>query len=183
MFDLGVVDHVRLNLERASKNHAVHARAAERLARQTFKIRIAILVLTGAATASAIASLLYAHRPLQVAAVVASTVAFAAFAAYLATGFEERVLAHRRSAHHLLIVCERHRALLAEIHDGLLDRDQVRLRRDSLSAEVHALYEHPFRPDQVAYETVRQAVVEGDMDDRAPHLVPPPGTAQGASRN
>ena len=32
MFDLNVVDHVRLNLTRTGENYTVHARAAERLA-------------------------------------------------------------------------------------------------------------------------------------------------------
>ncbi len=52
MFDLNVVDHVRLNLTRTGENYTVHARAAERLAKMTAWTRIGVLILLVAAAGS-----------------------------------------------------------------------------------------------------------------------------------
>lgn len=167
MFHLGVIDHVRLNLARAAKNYTVHARAAERLARRTSRARIGMLILVAAATAATIASLVQVGRPLQIAAVAANGLAFGAFASYLAINFEGRVISHRTCAQRLLVICDRYRSLIAEIHDGILDRSTILARRDELSAQVHSLYEQPFAPDQNAFETVRQDVDELDGSDDA----------------
>src|SRR5947207_906330 len=140
MFGLNIVDHVRLNLTRAGENYAVHARAAERLSRRTLRIRIGVFVLSLAAAAAAIASLLTGGRPYQISAVVTAGLAAAAFAAYVASGLEGRVHAHRVCAHSLWMVCERYRALLTEIRDGLLDPETILRRRDELAMETHAAY-------------------------------------------
>ena len=156
MFRLGVVDHIRLNFDRTSQNYTVHAKAAERLATLTSRVRIAVLALLGVAAAAAMSSLIEPGRPLQLAAAIAALLAFAAHASYLAVGLEGRVNAHRSCAHHLWLVCDRYRSLLGEIEDGLLDRATVLQRRDDLSAQVHAAYEQAFSLDQKAYESIRQ---------------------------
>ena len=91
-----------------------------------------------------------------------------AHAAYIAWGSRGRVYAHRVCAHNLWLVCERHRALLAEIHDGLLDRAAILQRRDELAAETHNAYGQTFPLDQPAFESLRQsieAVGQGHGDD------------------
>ena len=157
MFGLNTVDHVRLNLTRAGENYAAHARAAERLSRWTLRIRIGVFTLILAAAAAAIASLLAGGRNYQIAAVVASGLGAASFAAYVASGFEGRVHAHRVCAHGLWMVCERYRALLAEIHDGLLDQAAILRRRDELAAETQAAFGLAFPLDQPAFEGLRQS--------------------------
>ena len=157
MFRLGVVDHLRLNFDRTSQNYTVHARAAERLAALTSRVRIAVLTLIGAAAALAMISLIEPGRPFHLAAAIAALLAFGAHASYLAVGLEGRVHAHRSCAHRLWMVCDRYRALLGEIEDGLLDRASVLQRRDDLSAQVHAAYDQAFSLDQRAYESLRQS--------------------------
>ena len=165
MFDLGVIDHVRLNLASATKNYTVHAKAAERLAGLTSKIRIGVLGLLAIATATTLISVFKPVLPFQIGAVIAIGVSFVAFASYLAVGMEARVHSQRSCAHRLWIVCDRHRALLAEIHDGILDRATILQRRDELGAQIHAVYEQAFPPDQVAYEGGRQAALVPDPSD------------------
>ena len=157
MFGLNIVDHVRLNLTRAGENYAVHARAAERLSRQTLSIRIGVFVLILAAAAAAIASLLTGSRAYQMAAAVTASLAAAGFAAYVASGLEGRVHAHRICAHNLWMVCERYRSLLTEIRDGLLDRETILRRRDELAIETHVAYGLTFPLDQPAFEGLRQS--------------------------
>ena len=120
MFGLSIVDHVRLNLARTTENYTVHARAAERLARLTTRLRISVLALSLVAAVASIVSLieLGPSPSFRIATVVATTVAFAACAGYVAFGFEGRVHAHRLCAHKLWLVCERHRALLATFETG-----------------------------------------------------------------
>ena len=101
----------------------------------------------------------------RIATVVATTVAFAACAGYVAFGFEGRVHAHRLCAHKLWLVCERHRALLADIRDGALDRASIVRRRDELVVETHSAYNQPFPPDERGYEGVRQATDSKDRVD------------------
>jgi hypothetical protein len=168
MFGLGIVDHVRLNLTRTGENYMVHARAAERLAGLTSRIRIGVLVLILLAAAASVMSLMDLGRWYRVAAVIAASLAFAAHAVYIAWGFEGRVYSHRVCAHNLWLVCERHRALLAEIHDGLLDRAAILQRRDELAAETHSAYGQTFPLDQPAFESLRQsleAIRHGQGDD------------------
>jgi len=156
MFRLSVVDHVRLNFDQTSQNYTVHARAAERLAALTAIVRMGVLVLMGVATAAAMTSLIVPQRPFQIAAAVAAGLAFAAHAAYLASGVEGRVNAHRSCAHRLWLVCDGYRSLLGEMEDGLLDSATILRRRDELSAQVHAAYDQGFTLDQNAYEGARQ---------------------------
>ena len=156
MFRLGVVDHVRLNLDFASQNYMVHAKAADRPAARTSRIRIAVLVLLGAATASAMTNLIEPDRYVQLATAITVLLAFIAHAGYLAVDFEGRVDAHRQTASRLWLVCDRYRSLLAEIHDGLLNRETILQRRDELSKQVHAAYDQAFALDHKAYESLRQ---------------------------
>jgi hypothetical protein len=156
MFRLSVVDHVRLNFGHAVQNYTVHAHAAERLSRLLFRTRIGIIVLIAGTVAGVLASLLGAPRPVLMATAVAAALAFLTYTIYLSLGLESRVFAHRGYAQRLWVVCERYRALLAEVQDGMLDRESILQRRDDLIAQLHAVYEHPFLIDQQAYETVRQ---------------------------
>jgi hypothetical protein len=167
MFRLGVVDHVRLNLEHASQNYTVHAKAADRLAARTSSVRIGVLVLLGAATAAAMLNLIQPGRPVEITAAIAVLLAFGAHAAYIAFDFEGRVDAHRACAHRLWQVCDRYRSLLAEIEDGLLDRASILQRRDELSAQVQAAYDQAFALDQRAYEALREIPDEDTRETEA----------------
>jgi hypothetical protein len=176
MFPLSVVDHVRLNFGHAVQNYTVHARAAERLAAFTARARIAVVLLLGVATAAMLAGLLLtAPSPYQIVAAVAVGLAFAAYSLYLAFALESRLFAHRSFAHRLWPICERYRSLLAEVQDGLVDRDAVLQRRDDLIAQLHTVYEQAFLVDQQAYERVRQPAQRDDglSDEQIDQFLPP----------
>jgi SMODS and SLOG-associating 2TM effector domain family 4 len=155
MFRISVVDHIRLNSDRASQNYTLHANAAERLAVTTVRFRIGVLILLAIAALSAAMSLVESGRHFQIAAAISAGLAFAAHAAYLAIGVEGRVHAHRSCAERLWVVCDRYQSLLSEIEDGLLERATILQRRDGLSAEMHAAFDQPFSLDQKAYESAR----------------------------
>jgi len=155
MFGLNIVDHVRLNLTRASDNYTVHARAAERLAQTTWYARLAVLALLLVAAGGSAIHMAMGGRPYEVASVIAASLALAGYVVSIGLGFEGRVSAHRLCAHNLWLVCERHRALLAEIADGLVDQDAILRRRDDLAHATHQAYALAFPLDQGAYEALR----------------------------
>jgi len=155
MFGLNIVDHVRLNLTRASDNYTVHAKAAERLAAITWYTRLAVLALLLVAAGASAIHLGLGGRPYQVASVIAASLALAGYVISIGLGFEGRVSAHRLCAHNLWLVCERHRGLLAEIADGLLDQQAILRRRDDLAHATHQAYALAFPLDQRAFEALR----------------------------
>jgi SMODS and SLOG-associating 2TM effector domain family 4 len=167
MFRLSVVDHVRLSFGHVMQSYTTHARVAERLAARAWQIKIVILTLLGIAAAASVWALVGASRPLQVVAAIAAGVGFAAYAIYVALDLESRLQAHRSWASRLWLVCERYRALLAEIRDGLLDNDELMRRRDALMQQVQAIYEHAPPGDREAYASAAAEVAskEGTLTD------------------
>jgi hypothetical protein len=163
MFGLSVNDQLRLNSEHVTRNYALHSQAAERLARMTLRARLVILALSGIAFAAAIITVYREGREYEIVAAILSGVALAAIVAYVAVGLEGRVAAHRSLAHRLWLIAERHRSLLAEIHDGLLEEPVILERREDLTRQVHAVYEQTFPSDEPAFETARQPDMSAAM--------------------
>jgi hypothetical protein len=141
MFRLSIVDHIRMSFGHVVQNYTVHVRAAERQATAALYARAVVPALMAAATALSVAVLLGAGRYTQIATAVTSALAFVCYVAIATLGLEDRVLAHRMIASRLWMLCERYRGLLAEIHDGLIDQDTVRARRDELIREFGAIFE------------------------------------------
>jgi SMODS and SLOG-associating 2TM effector domain family 4 len=167
MFRLSVVDHVRLSFGHVVQSYTAHARVAERLAARVWQLKTVILTLLGIASAASVWALVGASRSLQVVAAIAAGLAFAAYAIYVALDLEPRMHAHRAWASRLWLVCERYRALLAEIRDGLLDNDELMRRRDALTQQVQAVYEHAPPADREAYASAAAEVAskEGTLTD------------------
>jgi hypothetical protein len=132
MFNLTIVDHIRLSFGHVAQNYTRHARAADRLARLALNARLTILVLMGVSVGLGAAVALGAGRTVQISLVVTLLIAFLSYALVASTGVEERLLGHRYRATRLWLLSERYRALLAEVQDGLLDRDAILARRDAL---------------------------------------------------
>jgi hypothetical protein len=164
MFSLNVVDHVRLDSEHIAQNYTLHARAAERIVGIVFTCRMVITALLVLATSATIASLLLQGRNYQIAAVVATALAFFAFAAYAVLGLEARLFAHRSFAHRLWLMSERYRSLLSEVHEGIVDTPTLLRRRDELIHDVHAIYEFGFGAEQTGHEMARLPLI---ADERA----------------
>jgi hypothetical protein len=150
MFNLTIVDHVRLSFGHVVQNYTLHVQAAERARTFLLYARIAILTSLAAATGSGIAALYGGGRAAVVAATAGSALAFTLYAIVTALAPQDRVTRHRHRANRLWLLCERYRALLAEIHDGLLDRDRIMARRDALVQEFHDIYAQGAPADDAA---------------------------------
>jgi hypothetical protein len=157
MFQLSLVDHIRLSFGHLIYAYQAHAHAAERLARRSWQAKVVTLTLTGLTVAACLVAL-DTPRPFRIAAASLAGLAFATHAIALALDFEPRVYAHRSCAARLWLLGENYRALLAEIHDGLIDPSTIMARRDVLIREVHAVYEHVPPADRQAYQIARKAL-------------------------
>ena len=157
MFQLSLVDHIRLSFGSVVSAYEGHTEAAARLARWSWYAKLAILALLGLAAAASVAAAVRGGNYV-VAAGALSVTAFAACAAYIALDPETRVYGHRTTAARLWLMCEKYRALLAEIHDQLIDVPAVAQRRDSLLKEVAELFEHAPPADRATYEIARRTV-------------------------
>jgi len=89
MFQLSLVDHIRLSFGHVVYTYRAHARVAERLALRAAQMRAAILTLTGLATAAALLAL-GGDRRIQIAAAVSAGLAFALYALGAALDLEPR---------------------------------------------------------------------------------------------
>ena len=118
MFQLSLVDHIRLSFGSVVSAFEGHTEAAARLARWSWYAKVAILTLLGlAAAASSAAAVRGGFYTITAAAL--SAVGFAATAAVVAIDPETRIYGHRATAGRLWLICEKYRALLTEIHDHI----------------------------------------------------------------
>jgi hypothetical protein len=160
VFQLSLVDHIRLSFGSVATSYRAHARAAERLASRAWKARATLVVVLGLATGASLLALT-GIRQAQIAAAALSTAALVAIAIVHSLEFEARAFAHRSCAAQLWLLCEKYRALLADVHDGLIDIGQTTARRDALMREVQNVYEHALPADRDSYQIAREALGAG----------------------
>lgn len=156
MFQLSVVEHVRLSFASVAAAYEGHAEAAARLARWAWHSRVAMLSLLGIAWVAQLMAL-QGGRPYTIAAITASACAFGACAIWVGLDLEPRIHAHRSSASKLWLVCEQYRALLAEVQDQMLDAHAITARRDELAREVRSVFESAAPGDRQTYDIARKA--------------------------
>jgi hypothetical protein len=174
MFQLSLVDHIRLSFGAVSTSYRAHARTAARLAARASQTRVAVMILLALATGAALVALT-GIRNAQIAAAVLGALALVSFAIAISLDFENRAYAHRACAAQLWLLCEKYRALLAEVHDGLIDLPAVTRRRDELMREVQVVYEHALPADRDAYQIAREALGAGESapsDQEIDRLLP-----------
>ena len=157
MFQLSIIDHIRLSFGSVIAAYEGHADAGARLSRWGWYARLATLCLAAAATVlSGIA--LQAGHGFQIGAMAAATATLAVSAGYIAFDPTPRIYGHRSSAARLWVVCEHYRALLAEVHDNLVDVPAIRERRNALLLETAAVLEKAPPDDRYTYEIARKAL-------------------------
>jgi hypothetical protein len=157
MFQLSVIDHIRLSFGSVVAAYEGHADAAGRLALFSWYAKLATLVLSGASAAlSGLA--LQRGGAYQSVATTFGVAALIAVAAYVAFDPQPRIYGHRASAARLWLVCEKFRALLAEAHDELIDLAAIKERRNALLQEVASILEQGPPADRETYRITRNAL-------------------------
>jgi hypothetical protein len=157
MFQMDIAEYVRLSYETLEDACQAHAEAAVKLSRLSSWFRVGTLAATGAA--ACVATVAATGRPgWALAAAITAAAAFAVCAAYVGFNQQPRIHGHRACSARLWLVCEKYRALLAEMHEGLLDLPTLRDRRNVLLQEASAVFEHAAPADRYTFEIARRAL-------------------------
>lgn len=157
MFQITVVDHVRLSFASILAAYEGHADAAAKLARWSSYAKRTLIALSGiTATAGAIA--VQGGFRWQLATAILAALLFGSCAVYVALDHQPRMYGHRRSTARLWVICEKYRALLAEMNDDLVDLPSLRDRRNALISEAAAVLEQSAPDDRYTYEIARAAL-------------------------
>jgi hypothetical protein len=157
MFSLSVVDQVRLSFGSALAAYEGHSAAAARLTRVSTYARIGLLVLSGAAVVLNAFAIGGAFGS-QIAAAIVGACVFASCATYIGFNQQPLVYGHRVSAARWWVICEKYRALLAEMHADMIDSDTLQHRRNMLLEEAAAILERLAPDDRYSYEIARDAL-------------------------
>jgi hypothetical protein len=157
MFQLSIVDHIRLSFGSAVGAYQGHTSAALRLSQWAWYSKIAALSLLGLGAAANLLALRQGHG-VQVTAAVLAAIAFAALAVHIAFDPTPRIYGHRACAARLWALCEKYRALLTEVQDELIDVATITARRDALLKEFGAIFEQGPPDDRDSYRIAQKAL-------------------------
>jgi hypothetical protein len=188
MFQLTLLDHIRLTFSQVIRQHKAHEQAAQRLTRRLRATRGIELALLAGTVAAATRGLMVAGRLWPITALVLAVGALASYVATLAWQPELRLQAHRSCGAELWLIRERYYALLAELSDGLIDVDALVARRNRLMQDVRDLYAHalllgpppsPSGPG-AAHPDEGDRLIEEEIERLLPHVLRGPASAGAA---
>jgi hypothetical protein len=157
MFQITLVDHVRLSFASVLAAYEGHAEAAAKIGRWNSYAKLILLGLSGLTAATGTLAI-QGGPGWQRTTAVLTAVVFGCCAAYVALNQQPLMYGHRISAAKLWVVCEKYRALLAEMHDEVLDLPALQERRNALVTEAAAVLEQAAPDDRYTYEIAREAL-------------------------
>jgi len=141
MFSLTLLDHLRLTFSQVVERHKAHMQTAQSHARWNRRLRGSEALLMGGVGIAAVGAAFGHGQVLSIVAAVLASTALIVLLVHLTFDFETSAQAHATCCTHLWQIRERYRALLSDLHDGVLDVAEARLRRDKLMDELRVIYE------------------------------------------
>jgi hypothetical protein len=157
MFQVNLVDHVRLSFAGTIAAYEAHADAAANMARWNSYAKLVLLTVSGlAAICGAIAT--QQGFAWQVVTAILCACTFGTAAAYVSLNQQPLLYGHRVTAAKLWVICEKYRALLAEIHEGAVDLHELRERRTALINEAASILEQAAPDDRYTFEIARESL-------------------------
>ena len=177
MFQVNIVDHVRLSFAGTLAAYEAHADAAASMARWNSYAKLVLLSVSGlAAIFGAIAT--QQGFAWQVATAILCAVTFGTAAAYMSLNQQPLLYGHRVTAAKLWVICEKYRALLAEMHDNAIDLPALQERRNALLHESASVLEDAAPDDRYTYQIAKEALAgpknSGYPDWFIDRYLPPP---------
>jgi hypothetical protein len=162
MFELTLLDHLRMTFGQIVYAHRAHERIAYSRSRWNRGLRAAeALLMTGVAV-TALGAAFGRGGWYEIGSAVLAILALATLLLHLTLDFDRSAQAHASCATRLWQIREQYRALLSDLSDGAIDVDTVRRRRDELMTELRSVYESAPPADHQAYQTAAQAIVGAD---------------------
>jgi SMODS and SLOG-associating 2TM effector domain family 4 len=158
MFELTLIDHLRLTFGHVVYRHRAHTRLAHTRARLNRWLRAAEALLMAVSSVAGVAALVGQSYAPQVISVGAACIALGILLFDLTFDLGRSAIAHGSCATRLWQIREQYRALLSDLSDGALDLEAARRRRDGLMAELHGIYENAPPTDPQAYQSAARAI-------------------------
>ena len=141
MFDLSLMDTLRLGFGQVVHHHRSHAHAASSASRWGRWLRAGETVLLTGVAITAVAAAFGRGQGYSIASAVMASVALLLFLIHAVFDVDVVARAHHVSSTRLWRVREQYRALLADLTDGSIGQEAARARRNVLTEELGAIYE------------------------------------------
>ena len=141
MFDLSLVDTLRLAFGHVVYHYKSHTHAASSLARCSRWFRASEMLLLLGVTITAVAAAFGTGRAYTLASAGMAALALLIFLIHVTFDFESTARAHHVCSTRLWSVREQYRALLCDLNDHAIEPDVARVRRNTLMEEVSAIYD------------------------------------------
>lgn len=141
MFDLSLVDTLRLAFGQVVYHYKSHTRAATSLAWWGRWLRAAETLLLLGVAITTVAAAFGNSRPYVIASAVMAGLALLIFLIHMTFDFEATARAHHVCSTRLWAVRERYRALLCDLNDHAIDPEIARSHRNSLMDELSGIYD------------------------------------------
>ena len=141
MFSLTLLDHLNLTYSQVTERHRAHTIAAYSYRKWHRRLKGSeAFLIAGAAMSASAAALGQGHLP-AIAAAALAALALVILLVHLTFDFETSAHAHAQCSAHLWAICDRYRALLSDLQEGVLDVAEARRRRDTLMDDIRSIYE------------------------------------------
>ena len=159
MFEVTLLDHLRLTFGHVVYRHRAHTHIASSRARWSRWLRAAeSLLMTGVAFA-ATAAAFGKGRGYEVASAVLAGLALATLLLHVTFDLDGTAQAHAWCATRLWQIREQYRAVLSDVSDGAIDLETGRLRRHDLMNRLHGIYENAPPAEYQAYQAAARAIL------------------------
>jgi hypothetical protein len=166
MFELTLLDHLRLTFGHVVFRHKAHAHIAGSRARWSKRLRVAEAVLLLAVAAAAFAAASGRSHVFDIISASLACLALATLLIHFSVDFDGTARVHAECASRLWQLRERYRALLSDLSDRAIDLEAARRGRDVLMDELHAIYAEAPAEDYQAYQLAAKTVrTEGEGGD------------------
>jgi ABC-type transport system involved in cytochrome bd biosynthesis fused ATPase/permease subunit len=166
MFQLSLLDHLRLTFGHVVYRQQAHARIARARTLQSRWLRAAETLLMAATTVAAIGAAFGRGYGYAIASAVFAVLSLVTLLLHLMFDLDASARVHASCAARLWQIREQYRALLSDLCDGVIDVDTARRGRDALMTELHAVYESaPLADQQIAGRLTDQAALSDEEID------------------
>jgi uncharacterized membrane protein YidH (DUF202 family) len=159
MFDVTLLDHLRLTFGHVVYRHRAHTHIASTRARWSRWLRTAEALLIAGVAFTAIAAAFGKGRGYEVASAVLAGLALAALLVHVTFDLDGTAQAHASCASRLWQIREQYRAVLSDLTDGAIDLDTGRRKRDDLMLRLHGIYENAPPAEYQAYQAAEKATL------------------------
>jgi hypothetical protein len=162
MFELTLVDHLRMSFGHVVHRHRAHTQVAHSRSRWNRGLRAAEALLMTGVVVAALGAVFGRGYGYAIATAVLAVLALACLLLHVTFDPERSAQAHATCAAQLWHIREQYRALLSDLSDGAIDVDAGRRRRDELTTELRGVYESAPAADQQAYQTDGESLRTAD---------------------